>query len=339
MPNSSRNCRAGGFSGARAHRRPGLWSSIKRPKLDVRRKAHRLKRSSIASKCGPRTWASRLAESFETAFAVGSGRWRALPTWTGRKRGPSSCSPNKFACPICNYSLSELETAACSPSNSPTGACPACDGSSAPRDFFRSGEDRRESAFVARRRAAVRGWGPAQRLLLSADSIPGRRHTKFDIEGSLRKALPQKIKDPGAVRPADDCRDRISSTSTAKGGHGQAETHLRGYRSGIWNARHKRDGKSATVRGRAGEVIVSSRPCPECLGTRLNRGPRETFFVDGKKRPRSVLIVGGPRPASSSANSNCWGWARGNRKSKNRQGNRRPFWGVSRQCRPWLPSH
>ncbi|MEO8484913.1 MAG: excinuclease ABC subunit UvrA, partial [Betaproteobacteria bacterium] len=65
----------------------------------------------------------RLAESFETALRHGDGRAIAVETDTGREHLFSS----KFACPICNYSLAELEPRLFS-FNNPAGACPRCDG-------------------------------------------------------------------------------------------------------------------------------------------------------------------------------------------------------------------
>ena len=63
----------------------------------------------------------RLAESFETALRHGDGRAIAVETDTGREHLFSA----KFACPVCNYALAELEPRLFS-FNSPLGACPKC---------------------------------------------------------------------------------------------------------------------------------------------------------------------------------------------------------------------
>ena len=65
----------------------------------------------------------RLAESFEAAMRIADGRAMALEMDGGREHLFSS----KFACPVCSYSLSELEPRLFS-FNSPVGACPSCDG-------------------------------------------------------------------------------------------------------------------------------------------------------------------------------------------------------------------
>jgi len=65
----------------------------------------------------------RLAESFETALRHAEGRALAVEM----DSGASIRFRPKFACPICSYSLPELEPRLFS-FNNPMGACPKCDG-------------------------------------------------------------------------------------------------------------------------------------------------------------------------------------------------------------------
>jgi len=65
----------------------------------------------------------RLAESFETALRHSDGRALAVEMDGGREHLFSA----KFACPVCSYSLPELEPRLFS-FNNPMGACPRCDG-------------------------------------------------------------------------------------------------------------------------------------------------------------------------------------------------------------------
>src|SRR3989475_922155 len=65
----------------------------------------------------------RVAESFEAALRIADGRAIALEMDGGKEHLFSS----KFACPICSYSIPELEPRLFS-FNSPVGACPSCDG-------------------------------------------------------------------------------------------------------------------------------------------------------------------------------------------------------------------
>src|SRR5690606_27071978 len=66
----------------------------------------------------------RLAESFETALALGDGV--AQVAFIDEPRQPLVFS-DKFACPVCGYSIPELEPRLFS-FNNPIGACPDCDG-------------------------------------------------------------------------------------------------------------------------------------------------------------------------------------------------------------------
>jgi len=67
----------------------------------------------------------RLAESFETALNLGEGV--ALIAFMDQPKKAPLAFSNKFACPICGYSISELEPRLFS-FNNPSGACPECDG-------------------------------------------------------------------------------------------------------------------------------------------------------------------------------------------------------------------
>lgn len=75
----------------------------------------------------------RLAESFEAALRVGGGRAIAVETDRTQANNDGAQGPSehlfnaKFSCPVCSYSIGELEPRLFS-FNSPQGACPACDG-------------------------------------------------------------------------------------------------------------------------------------------------------------------------------------------------------------------
>ena len=72
----------------------------------------------------------RLAESFETALRHGEERALALEMDTGTEHWFSA----RFACPVCSYSLPELEPRLFS-FNNPLGSCQTCDGLGS-TDFF-----------------------------------------------------------------------------------------------------------------------------------------------------------------------------------------------------------
>jgi excinuclease ABC subunit A len=67
----------------------------------------------------------RLAESFETAIKLGDGM--AIVQAIDDAALPPLLFSSKYSCPVCDYSLPELEPRLFS-FNSPVGACPTCDG-------------------------------------------------------------------------------------------------------------------------------------------------------------------------------------------------------------------
>jgi excinuclease ABC subunit A len=102
----------------------------------------------------------RLAESFEAALRLAEGRALALEMDSGTEHLFNA----KFSCPICHYSISELEPRLFS-FNSPVGACPSCDGLGAMEYFDRSAWSPSPAVAGLRRH---QGLGPAQPALTSA---------------------------------------------------------------------------------------------------------------------------------------------------------------------------
>src|SRR3984885_13518937 len=93
------------------------------PKLDLRRK-HSIEVVVDRIKVRPDA-AQRLAESFETALRLADGIAHVAFMEDSKKAEITFSS--KFACPVCGYSLAELEPRLFS-FNNPVGACPGCDG-------------------------------------------------------------------------------------------------------------------------------------------------------------------------------------------------------------------
>ena len=96
---------------------------------------------------------------------------------------------NKFACPICNYALSELEPRLFS-FNSPIGACPTCDGLGT-QEFF-DPEKIVANLHLSLAGGAVRGWDRRNAYYFQLIQSLAR-HTKFDIEAPF-DSLPAKIR-------------------------------------------------------------------------------------------------------------------------------------------------
>ena len=100
--------------------------------------------------------------------------WRSVQAHGRRRTRAPLLFSSKFSCPVCDYSLPELEPRLFS-FNSPMGACPACDGLGVSR-VLRSRARGRASGAVAGRRRGAR-LGPPQRLLLPADRLAGASTT------------------------------------------------------------------------------------------------------------------------------------------------------------------
>ncbi len=247
------------------------------PKLDVRRK-HTVEAIVDRFKVRP-DLSQRLAESFETALRLGSGVARVA--YMDDKKRTELVFSNKFACPICNYSLSELEPRLFS-FNSPIGACPSCDGLGT-QDFF-DPEKIVANPHLSLAGGAVRGWDRRNTYYFQLIQSLAR-HTKFDIEAPF-ESLPKKIQD--LVLYGSDDEQIEFKYLDGKGGTVKRKHTFEGIVKNL--ERRFRETESATVREELAKYR-SSRPCPDCLGTRLNRAARNVF-IDGKSVPEiSALSV------------------------------------------------
>jgi excinuclease ABC subunit A len=128
----------------------------------------------------------RLAESFETALRHSDGRAIAVETDTSKEHIFSA----RFACPICGYSLPELEPRLFS-FNNPMGACPRCDGLGHV-SFF---DPKRVVAFphLGLSSGAIKGWDRRNQFyfqMLQSLAL----HYEFDVDTPFEN-LPQRIQD------------------------------------------------------------------------------------------------------------------------------------------------
>ncbi|MCX7264150.1 MAG: excinuclease ABC subunit UvrA [Burkholderiales bacterium] len=120
----------------------------------------------------------RMAESFEAALNLAELRAIAVEMDSGKEHMFNA----KFACPVCHYSIAELEPRLFS-FNSPMGACPSCDGLGT-MEFF---DIERVVAFPSLSLAsgAIKGWDRRNGLyfgmlesLLESGSAQGKRVSK-----------------------------------------------------------------------------------------------------------------------------------------------------------------
>jgi excinuclease ABC subunit A len=267
--------RAGGFLRARID---GTVVELDQaPALDVRRK-HTVEAVIDRFKVRPEL-AQRLAESFETALRIGQGVARIAAV--GDPSRPDVVYSDKFACPICNYSISELEPRLFS-FNSPAGACQTCDGLGT-QEFF-DPEKIVSNSHLSLAGGAVRGWdrrnGYYFQLLNSL-----ARHAKFDIEAPFENLAPEAKQ---LVLYGSGGEEIAFKYLDGKGGTVRRQHAFEGIANNL--ERRYRETESITVREELAKYR-SSRACPECHGTRLNRAARNVYVAGRSIQDLSALSV------------------------------------------------
>jgi excinuclease ABC subunit A len=202
----------------------------------------------------------RLAESFETALRHADGRALAVEMDSGQEHLFSA----KFSCPICSYSLPELEPRLFS-FNNPMGACPKCDGLGK-ITFF---DPRRIVAFphLSLASGAIKGWDRRNQFyhqLLASLA----EHYEFDLEIPFEQ-LPEDIQ--GLLLNGSGKEKILFSYLNESG----SRTHRRHAFEGIIPnlERRYKETESVTVREELAKYL-NSQTCPDCGGTRLRREAR-----------------------------------------------------------------
>jgi excinuclease ABC subunit A len=221
----------------------------------------------------------RLAESFEAALRIADGRAIALEMDSGKEHLFSA----RFGCPVCSYSLPELEPRLFS-FNSPVGACPHCDGLGLQTVF----DPERVVAFPSLSMAAgaVKGWDRRNAYTFSLlESVA--RHYGFDIELPF-EALPAQARQ---VLLFGSGEDEIEFLYEAEGKGGRTRVVKRSHPfEGILPnfERRYRETDSVAVREDLARY-QSAKPCTHCHGTRLKREARHVF-LPGSERERGKPI-------------------------------------------------
>lgn len=226
----------------------------------------------------------RLAESFEAALRIGasqnSSRVLALEIDSGKEHLFNA----RFACPECNYTITELEPRLFS-FNSPAGACPACDGLGI-QDLF---DPHRVVAFPSLSLAsgAIKGWDRRNAYYFAMlESLA--QHYKFDLETAFEE-IPATIQNAILYGSGDEA---ISFNYTFDSGVSQGKqlTKKHPFEGIIPNmTRRYRETESSVVREDLAR-LRSSHPCQECGGSRLRTEARHVFIGDGDQA-RTIFEV------------------------------------------------
>src|SRR5579864_4342405 len=196
----------------------------------------------------------RLADSLETALRHADARAVVLETDSGREHLFSA----RFACPACDYSLSELEPRLFS-FNNPMGACPKCDGLGT-ISFF---DPRRVVAHpdLSLAGGAIRGWDRRNQFYFQMLTSLGA-HFGFDVETPFEK-LPQAVQDV----VLQGSKEKIPFSYLNERGRTVVKEH--DFEGVIPNLeRRHRETDSLVVREELAKYL-NDKACPVCEGTRL----------------------------------------------------------------------
>ncbi len=206
----------------------------------------------------------RLAESFETALRHADGRAIAIEMDSGQEHWFSAT----FACPVCSYSLPELEPRLFS-FNNPMGACPKCDGLGE-MTFF---DPRRVVAHpeLTLATGAIKGWDKRNQFYFQMLQNLAE-HYGFDLDSSF-DSLPEEVR---KVVLYGSGREAIDFSYLSEKGTRFTRSHS--FEGIIPNLeRRYRETDSMAVREELSKY-QNNQPCPHCAGSRLRLEARHVFI-------------------------------------------------------------
>ncbi len=218
----------------------------------------------------------RLAESFETALNLAEGLVM-ISYMEGDE--PDQMFSAKFACPVCNYSLNELEPRLFS-FNNPAGACPTCDGLGLHQFFDIDRVIQHPEVSISE--GAIRGWD--KRTLFYYNMLTSlAEHYQFDIDEPWEKLA--AIHQQKILFGSDD--EEITFNYVNDRGTVFRRQHK--FEGIIHNMeRRYRETESQSVREELTKFMATSS-CPECSGTRLRKSARNVFIDD--KRIEDIVCM------------------------------------------------
>jgi excinuclease ABC subunit A len=226
---------------------------------------------------------TRLAESLETATTLAHGKASVLNLDTDHYQAFSS----RYACPICSHSIAALEPRLFS-FNSPSGACPTCDGLGHV-DVF---DEQRVVAFptLSLSVGAIAGWDK-RNAFTYAMLASLATHYEFDLEAPWED-LSAEVRQMVLYGSG---QEQIAFFYLDPNGSSTVKRHP--FEGVIPNLQRRwRETDSVTVREELNK-LRSQQQCPDCKGARLCTDAR--FVRVGDKAIHEVEAL----PLSA-----CLGW-------------------------------
>lgn len=225
----------------------------------------------------------RLSESFETALNLSEGL-AIITAMKGPSTEPSNSTPEtripdmlfsaRFACPICNYSIDELEPRMFS-FNNPAGACPGCDGLGVKQFFDIDRVVQYPECSISE--GAIRSWD--RKNLFYFNMLTSLAdHYNFNIDHPFQDLAPQhqQVVLFGSGNEVIDFNYVNDKGTVFKRSH-QFEGIIPNME------RRYRETESQSVREDLTKYM-NTQHCPECDGARLRKSARHVF-IDEKPLP------------------------------------------------------
>ena len=211
--------------------------------------------------------AQRLAESFETALNLADGT--AMIHFMDGERDDIAFS-SRFACPVCGYSLAELEPRMFS-FNNPAGACPTCDGLGVQQYFDPDKLISHPELSLAE--GVIKGWD-RRNIYYFTQLQALAKHYRFELETPWQELARHE-------------REVILNGSSDEqipfvyvGDRGRKVTREHAFEGVLPNMQRRyRETESNMVRDDLVKYIAV-QPCATCSGSRLRKESRHVYVDD-----------------------------------------------------------
>lgn len=219
----------------------------------------------------------RLAESFETALKLADDTAIIAPLDDQTSLAEIIFSA-KFACPVCGFSISELEPKLFS-FNNPAGACATCDGLGM-KEFFDSRRIVREELTLGE--GAIKGWD--RRNAYTFQMLTSlAKHFKFSLDTPFKELTTKQQQ----VILQGSGEEQI--TFNYLNDRGDVVKRKHAFEGVLPNlARRYRETESQSVREELAKLL-STQACPSCHGARL-RPEACCVWVGEKTLPQVVEL-------------------------------------------------
>lgn len=211
--------------------------------------------------------AQRLAESFETALNLADGT--AMIHFMDGERDDIAFS-SRFACPVCGYSLAELEPRMFS-FNNPAGACPTCDGLGVQQYFDPDKLISHPELSLAE--GVIKGWD-RRNIYYFTQLQALAQHYRFELETPWHE-LARHEREVILNGSGDE---KIPFVYV--GDRGRKVTREHSFEGVLPNMQRRyRETESNMVRDDLSKYIAV-QPCATCSGSRLRKESRHVYVDD-----------------------------------------------------------